>query len=91
MAVFAYEGHANTVDFKPGDMGYVPCSMGHHIRNTGIDTLRSLEVFNTGHYADVSLNSWLANTPAELAAAHPNIDACVFRQMNESKTPVLPA
>ena len=90
MTIFASESRANTVDFFPSDVGYVPRSMGHYIENIGPDKLTFLEIFNTGAYSDVSLNNWLANTPAELVAAHLNIDANVFRNMPEAKVPVLP-
>jgi len=33
-----------------------------------------LEMFKSDHYADVSLNQWLALTPPELVQAHLNLD-----------------
>jgi oxalate decarboxylase len=90
MTVFASEGRANTVDFAASDVGYVPRSMGHYVENTGKDVLRFLEVFATGHYADISLTSWMANTPNELVAAHLNIDEAVVRNLPRTKTPVVP-
>ena len=80
MGVFASEGRNNTVDFAASDVGYVPRSFGHYIENTGTDTLRFLEVFNVGQYADVSLASWMANTPLELVAAHLNMDVDTLRR-----------
>ena len=91
MTVFASEGRANTVDFAASDVGYVPRSMGHYIENTGTDKLRFLEVFATGQYADISLTSWMANTPGELVAAHLNIDEAVLRGLPRTKTPIVPA
>jgi oxalate decarboxylase len=90
MTVFAHEA-ANTVDFRPGDVGYVPKAMGHYIENTGKDTLRFLEIFANGQYADVSLSSWMANTPRELVAAHLGIDEAVLARIPQTKTPVVPA
>ncbi|ACB94629.1 cupin domain-containing protein [Beijerinckia indica] len=91
MTVFANEGRANTFDFSPSDVGYVPRSTGHYILNTGKDTLRFLEVFTTGQYSDISLTSWMANTPHELVAAHLNMDVSQLRQLAQNKTPVVPA
>ena len=91
MTLFAGEGRANTVDFAASDVGYVPRSYGHYIENTGTDTLRFLEVFAVGQYADISLASWMANTPHELVAAHLNMDVDMLRKMSQRKTPVLPA
>jgi oxalate decarboxylase len=91
MTVFASKGEANTVDFAPSDVGYIPRSMGHYVENTGRDTLRFLEIFNTGHYSDVSLKNWLANTPRELVAAHLNIDEGLVAGLQQVKTPVVPS
>jgi oxalate decarboxylase len=91
MTVFAGEGRANTVDFAASDVGYVPRSLGHYVENTGKDVLRFLEVFTTGQYADISLTSWMANTPNELVAAHLNIDEAVVRALPRTKTPIVPA
>lgn len=91
MTVFASVGEANTITFAPSDVGYVPRAMGHYIENTGSDTLRFLEVFHVGEYADVSLKSWMANTPNELVAAHLNIDEKIVHDIPRTKTPVMPA
>jgi oxalate decarboxylase len=74
MTVFASSGKARTFDYQAGDVGYVPFAMGHYILNTGQEPLRFLEMFRSDHYADVSLNQWLALTPPELVQAHLNID-----------------
>ncbi|HEX4679354.1 MAG TPA: oxalate decarboxylase family bicupin [Gaiellaceae bacterium] len=74
MTVFGSSGTANTFDYQAGDVGYVPRPMGHYIENTGNTTLRFLEMFRSPHYADVSLEQWMAVTPPELVAAHLNID-----------------
>lgn len=91
MTLFAGEGRANTIDFKPSDVGYVPRSFGHYVENVGTDTLRFLEVFAVGQYADVSLTSWMANTPHELVAAHLNMNVADLRRLSQRKTPVVPA
>jgi oxalate decarboxylase len=90
MGVFFGEGRHATVQFHPSDVGYVPKSIGHYVENVGKDTLRFLEVFANGEYADISLASWIANVPHELVAAHLNIDVEVLKKMAQSKTPVTP-
>ena len=90
MTVFASSSDANTVDFTAGDMGYVPRSFGHYIENAGTDTLRFLEIFASSRYEDMSLRQWMANTPAELVAAHLNVDAGFLRGLNEGEGPVVP-
>jgi oxalate decarboxylase len=74
MTVFAAEATANTFDYQAGDVGYIPFPMGHYIENTGSDTLRFLEMFRSDHYADVSLDQWLALSPPELVRAHLPVD-----------------
>ena len=73
MTVFAADGLANTFDYQAGDVGYIPRPMGHYIENTGSETVRFLEVFRSDHYADVSLEQWMALTPPSLVSAHLNI------------------
>jgi oxalate decarboxylase len=59
--------------------------------NTGTTTLRYLELWQSDHFADVSLRQWLAFTPHELVKAHLNIDKSVLAQIPTHKTPVVPA
>ena len=35
MAVFMAQGHAETVEFEPGDVGYALQGSGHYIENNG--------------------------------------------------------
>jgi oxalate decarboxylase len=89
MTVFASEGRANTVDFAPSDVGYVPQSFGHYIENVGSEPVQFLEVFTVGQYADLSLTSWVANIPRELVAAHLNVDPAELEKLSQRKTPVV--
>jgi oxalate decarboxylase len=91
MTVYASGGAAGTFDYQPGDVGYVPRSMPHYVENTGTTTLRYLELWQSDHFADVSLRQWLAFTPNELVKAHLNIDKSVLAQIPTHKTPVVPA
>ena len=75
MTVFASGGKARTFDYQAGDVGYVPFAMGHYVENTGDEPLRFLEMFRSDHFADISLNQWMALTPPELVQAHLNLDA----------------
>jgi oxalate decarboxylase len=70
MTVFAAGGHARTMDFRSGDVGYIQRSMPHYIENTGDTDLLFLEVFPTPEYQDISLAEWLAHTPSRLVDQH---------------------
>jgi oxalate decarboxylase len=91
MGVFAASGQARTFDFLAGDVGFVPFAMGHYIENTGTKPLRFLEIFKGSHYADVSLNQWLALTPPELVQAHLKLNSQTMAAFHKSKYPVVPA
>ena len=56
VTLFASSGNARTFNYQGGDVGFVPASYGHYVENIGNTTLRFLEVFNSGRYADISLH-----------------------------------
>ncbi|MEC1601668.1 oxalate decarboxylase [Bacillus halotolerans] len=70
MTVFAADGHARTFNYQAGDVGYVPFAMGHYVENLGDEPLVFLEIFKDDHYADVSLNQWLAMLPETFVQEH---------------------
>ena len=74
MGVFNAGPRAQTVDFKAGDVGYVPKGQGHYIKNTGESDLQFLAIFKAPVYQEVSLSEWLRRTPPALVAQHLNID-----------------
>jgi oxalate decarboxylase len=90
MTVFTAGGRARTFDFHPGDVGYVPRSMAHHIENTGSDDLRYLELFNSAYYTDISLTNWMAGTPHDLLAQHLNVSQAFLDSLPRQKYPVVP-
>jgi oxalate decarboxylase len=89
MTVFASGGKARTFDYQAGDVGYIPFAMGHYIENTGDEPLRFLEMFRSDHFADLSLNQWMALTPPELVKAHLNIDDQTLAALSRDKPVVV--
>jgi oxalate decarboxylase len=85
MTVFASDGTARTFDYQAGDVGYVPFSMGHYVESVGDEPVRFLEMFRSDHFADVSLNQWLALTPPALVRAHLNVDQRTIRALSKTK------
>ena len=63
--------------------------MGHYIENTGNTLLRFLEVFKSDHYADLSLNQWMALTPPELVQDHLHLNQKVMNSLRKEKNPVV--
>jgi oxalate decarboxylase len=70
MTVFSAGGHARTMDFHAGDVGYIEQSMPHYIENTSDQECVFLEVFPTHEYKDISLAEWLSHTPSRLVNQH---------------------
>ena len=73
MTVFNTGPHANTTDFRAGDVGLVRRNCGHYVENTGDDDLVFIETFRSDHYEEVSLANWLSHLPPKLVSAHLNI------------------
>jgi oxalate decarboxylase len=67
MTIVTAEGKARTMDFNANDVGFVPSMAGHYIENTGTEDLIFLEMFKSAHYADFSLNEWIARMPDKMA------------------------
>ncbi|MGH9409543.1 MAG: oxalate decarboxylase family bicupin [Vicinamibacterales bacterium] len=89
MTVFASSEKARTFDYQAGDVGYVPFAMGHYIENTGDGLLVFLEVFRSDHFADVSLQQWMALTPRALVKAHLNLDDAMLDRLRREKPIIL--
>src|SRR5215469_7290917 len=89
MTVYASGSDAQTFDYQGGDVGYVPKSMPHYVENTGATRLRYPELWQSDHFADVSLAQWLAFSPYELVKANLNIDRSVLASVSTQKTPVV--
>lgn len=85
VTVFASHGHAETVEFGPGDVGYVPQGFGHYLENIGDGDSRILLVFNSPAYEDISLSDWLAVTPPELLSTNFGVPKEVFAAFPKSK------
>lgn len=90
MTVFSAGGHARTMDFREGDVGYVQKSMPHYIENLGDTDLLFLEVFPTPDYQDISLAEWLAHTPSRLVDQHIGTGEDFLRKLPKKETVVTP-
>jgi oxalate decarboxylase len=91
MTVFFNRATARTIDFRAGDVGYVPQTLGHYIENTGDTDLVFLEMFKTPRYQDFSLNDWLTHIPPELVIDHLGISEPTLSAIPNADYAVLPA
>ncbi|KAJ2995279.1 hypothetical protein NUW54_g7415 [Trametes sanguinea] len=85
VTLFAGTAIAQTFDYQPGDISYIPTGYGHYVENTGNTTLRFLEIFNSDVFQDVSLAQWLALTPPALVKQHLQLSDSTIAKFNRSK------
>ncbi len=90
MTVFATGGRARTMDFQPGDVGYIQKTLPHYIQNTGTTDLKFLEMFKSSIYQDLSLSQWLTHTPPDLVIAHLGIDRATLDALPKDEMVVMP-
>ena len=90
MTVFSAGGHARTMDFHEGDVGYIEKSMPHYIENIGDIDLTFLEVFPTPEYQDISLAEWLAHTPSRLVDQHIGTGEDFLRKIAKKEVVITP-
>ncbi len=89
MTVFDATNKARTFDYRPGDVGFVPKTLGHYIENTGKEPVRVINVFNSRICSDVSLNQWMALTPPDLIRGHLNVDDAVIKALRRKNDAVV--
>jgi oxalate decarboxylase len=90
MTVFNTGPKAVTMNFNPGDIGYVKHPTGHYISNDGDTDLQYLAVFRSDHYASVSLSDWLTHTPPAMVAQHLNLDAATIAEFPSNRPEIMP-
>ena len=90
MTVFGSSGKARTFDYYPGDVGYVPKSMGHYFEAVGDEPVQMLELFRSDHFEDVSANQWLGLTPQSVVGATLNLDRKTMDAMRNDKPLIMP-
>lgn len=89
MTVFNATANARTFNYRAGDVGFVPRTMGHYIENIGATTLRCINVFNSPKYKDVSLNNWMALTPPALIKGHLNLGEVAMKALRRERNAVV--
>ena len=89
MTVFDATANARTFDYRAGDVGFVPRTLGHYIENMGTTTSRLLNVFNLPKFQDISLNQWMALTPSELVQGHLNLDETAMKALRRATRTVV--
>ena len=80
MGVFDTGPNVLTMNFSPGDIGYVKRNYGHYVENVGNTELQFFAVFRTAQYEEISLSDWLKHSPPEMVAEHLNIDPATISE-----------
>jgi oxalate decarboxylase len=90
MTVFNAGPAANTANFHPGDIGYVPKGLGHYIENTGSTDLVFIAVFRSDRYEEVSFSDWLAHSPHQMVAETFNLELDTVAKFPRNRPDVMP-
>jgi oxalate decarboxylase len=90
LGVFNTGPNVLTMDFGPGDIGYVKKNYGHYVQNVGDTDLQFFAVFRTPQYQEISLSDWLKHSPPEMVAEHLNIDPAVIAKWPNNLAGVVP-
>ncbi len=90
MTVFNTGPNALTMDFNPGDIGYVKRNYGHYVQNVGDTDLQFIGVFRAPRYEEFALSDWLTHTPPALVAQHLNVDETTIAKWPNERPAVLP-
>jgi oxalate decarboxylase len=90
MTVFNTGPNALTMDFNPGDIGYVKRNLGHYVENVGDTDMQFIGVFRAPQYEEISLSNWLTHTPPALVAQHLNIDEATIAKWPDNSPGVMP-
>jgi oxalate decarboxylase len=91
MTVFFTAAKARTMDFKAGDVGYVPQTFGHYVENTGDTDLIFIEMFKDAHYRDLSLSTWITHAPEQLIIDHLRISPETLAKIPHGASTVVPS
>ncbi|TNM66177.1 cupin domain-containing protein [Aliirhizobium smilacinae] len=89
MTVFDATSKARTFNYRAGDVGFVPRTLGHYIENTGETPVKVINVFNNRLCIDISLNRWMALTPPDLIRGHLSLDETVMKALRRSRDAVV--
>ena len=90
MGVFNTGPNVLTMDFTPGDIGYVKKNFGHYVQNVGDTDVQFFAVFRAPEYQEFSLSDWLKHSPPEMVAEHFNIDPSVIANWPDGSAGVIP-
>jgi oxalate decarboxylase len=91
MTVFNTGPAAVTMDFHPGDIGYVKKGLGHYIQNTGSTDIIMVETFKDKQFSEVTLSQWLAVSPRQMVAETLKMDPRLIEQISKGRPEVVPA
>jgi oxalate decarboxylase len=90
MGVFNTGPNVRTMDFNPGDIGYVKRNYGHYVQNVGDTELQFFAVFRAPRYEEISLSDWLTHTPPALVAQHLNVAATTIAKWPGEGRAIMP-
>jgi oxalate decarboxylase len=91
MGVFNTGPQVLTMDFNPGDIGYVPRNYGHYVQNVGDTDMQFFATFRTPTFQEMNMSDWLKHSPAEMVAEHLKVDPTMVPRWPDAKEFIMPA
>jgi len=90
IGVFNTGPNVRTMDFNPGDIGYVPRNYGHYVENIGDTDVQFFGVFRTSQFKEFSLSDFLRHSPPEMVEEHLNVDPATVSQWPGFRAGIMP-
>ena len=69
IALYGAYGRGAVDHFTPGDVAYFPRGFGHAIRNVGPGPLDIVQVWDSGHFEEITLAGMISHAPASAKAS----------------------
>jgi oxalate decarboxylase len=85
VGIFGAHGRSRVDEFGPGQVAFIKQGFGHYIEQVGDEPTRILITFPAAEYQEISLSTWLANSPSELIEDNFGISAEDVARMPKSK------
>jgi oxalate decarboxylase len=87
--IFGAHGRMLTDDFVKGNVGFIKQGFGHYVENIGDEPLRFLAMFNTPHFQEVSITSWLSANPPGMLVDNLGLSRSMVDKLPKEAMPIL--
>ncbi len=86
--IFGAHGRMLTEEFVRGNVGFIKQGFGHYVENIGDEPLRFLAMFNTPHFQEISITSWLSANPAGMLVDNLGLSRSEVEKLPKEAMPI---